>query len=348
MEHLRIAGAALGLAGFITLWYIHFHSSKKRLRNFDWLLGSSLSLALVLLGLLPDILNNFLGFFSFEKGNGGRLIGLLTFSNLVAYLLIYVILTRNNRIEYTLDRLVRELAKKEFKQTYGSSQAPLYIVIPAYNEAENIGAVLAQIPNQVLGLKTKTLVVVDGATDHTVEVVKQFNQAAVSYTINRGGGSALKAGYELALEAGAEIIVTLDADGQHLPEEIPNLVKPILDGEADLVNGSRVLGHYEKDGRVRATGVVVFNWLVSLLTMTRITDCSNAFRAVRVDKLAELRLRQAQFHTSELLIKALKQGYRVKEVPITIRRRLSGETKKPPSLKYGWGFAKAIINAWLW
>jgi hypothetical protein len=337
----------VGVISFITIWYVRFYASKKRLRNFDWIIGSSLSLALILLGLFPDALNNFLTLFSFEKGQGGRLIGLLIFSNLVAYLLIYVALARSNRAEYLLDRLVRELAKKEFKQNYGASQAPIYIIIPAYNEADNIGTVLAHIPNQVLGLKTKTLVVVDGATDDTVEVVKQLNQAAVSYTINRGGGAALKAGYELALEARAEIIVTLDADGQHLPEEIPNLVKPIVEGEADLVNGSRVLGHYEKDSQVRAAGVVAFNWLVSFLTMTRITDCSNAFRAIRADKLVQLNLRQSQFHTSELLIDALKKGLIVKEVPISIKRRLSGESKKPPTLRYSWGFMKAIVSTWL-
>jgi len=345
MQTLRIIGAIIGLASFFLVFFMRFRL--RRLRNLDWLIGSALSLGLFLLGLYPDIFNAFLGFFSFRKGGGERLIGLLVFSNLVSYLLIYVALSRTNHFERLLDRLVRELAKKEFRQLHDPSDAPIYVIIPAYNEARNIKTVLERIPSEVFGARTKSLVVIDGATDNTEQVVRQLNQAAVSYTINRGGGSALKAGYEIAFEAGAEIVVTLDADGQHSPEEIPKLVKPILEGEADLVNGSRVLGHYEKDSQIRAAGVVFFNWLVSLLTMTRITDCSNAFRAIRASELAKLDLRQSQYHTSELLIEAIKKGARVKEVPISIKKRLSGESKKPPSLRYGWGFTKAILFTWL-
>ena len=305
-------------------------------------------MALLLVSLFPDVLNSVLSFFSFQKGGGGRLIGLLILSNLLLYALIFSTLARNNAMERTLNRLVREMAKAEFhKQHINGGSYSVYVVIPAYNEAENIGDVLRRVPNDVLGHPVKTLVVVDGATDATEEVVRDLDYAAISYMINRGGGAALKAGYEVALEHGAQIIVTLDADGQHLPEEIPNLVQPIIEGEADLVCGSRVLGDYEKDNQVRAAGVVFFNWLVSILTMTRVTDCSNSFRAIRASTLGTLDLRQSQFHTSELLIEALKKDLRVKEVPITIKKRLYGETKKPPSLRYGWGFMKAILGTWL-
>lgn len=345
METLRTAGIILGLAGIILISVVRF--GLKRLRNIDWLIGSALSLILLLLGLFPDLFNAFLGFFSFEEGGGQRLIGLLFFSNMALYLLVYVALSRSSQVERLIDRMVRELAKREFRKIQDPDEAPIYVVIPAYNEAENIGAVLAEVPESVFGLKTKTLVVVDGATDETEEIVRQLDNEAVSHVINRGGGAALKAGYEIAMECGAEIVVTLDADGQHLPEEIPRVVRPILDGEADLVNGSRVLGHYEKDNQLRAAGVVLFNWLVSGLTLTRITDCSNAFRAIRAGELPKLELNQRQFHTTELLIDALKKGLRVKEVPITIRRRLSGETKKPPSFRYAVGFMKAILSTWL-
>ncbi len=345
MLTLRAVGALAGALGFVLVHYLRFR--RRRLRNLEWLLGNALSLGLVLLGLFPDALNAFLAFFSFEKGGGGRLIGLLIFSNLLAYLLIYAALARSNRVEEQLDRLVRELAKKEYRQQHRPAEVPIHVVIPAYNEAETIGEVLERVPTEVFGRKTKTLVVVDGATDETEAIVRRLNREAVAYTVNRGGGSALKVGYELALEQGAEIVVTLDADGQHLPEEIPALVRPILDDEADLVNGSRVLGKYEKEGWVRPLGVVVFNGLISLLTLTRITDASNAFRAIRASELARMDLRQSQFHSSELLIEALKKGLRVKEVPITVRRRAAGRSKKPPSLRYAWGFAKAILGTWL-
>lgn len=345
MSMLRIVAIAFGSVGLFSLWMMRYR--RRRLRNLDRLVGVALSIGAISLGIFPDALNGLLSLFSFEQGGGRRLIGLLIFSNSLLYALFYVVLLRSTRTEQLIDRLVRELAKKQFRRDFEPEHAPIQVIIPAYNESENIAQVLERIPEEVCGLRTRPLVVVDGATDDTEEVVRRLEKAAISKVLNRGGGSALKAGYEIAIEQGAEIIVTLDADGQHQPEEMERLIQPILDDEADLVNGSRVLGTYDKDNQVRAAGVVFFNALVSLLTFQKITDCSNSFRAIRASKLSMLDLQQSQFHSSELLIDAIKKGLRVKEVPITITRRLSGETKKPRSLLYGWGFAKAIFSTWL-
>lgn len=347
MSTLRIIGMILALGGFVLVLYLRLF--KRRLRNQDVLLGTTILALLMAVSLFPDAFNRFLELFSFEKGGGGRLMGLLVFSNLFLYLLVFMLFARNENLHITFNRLVREMAKDEYrKRVKGSARAfPIYVIIPAYNEAQNIGKVLSRIPPEILGKAVQPLVVVDGATDETETVVASLNRTSITHVINRGGGAALKAGYEMAVENGAEIVVTMDADGQHQPEEIENLVRPILTGEADLVNGSRVLGHYEKDNQVRAAGVVFFNWLVSLLTLTRITDCSNAFRAIRASALPELDLRQTQFHASEMLIEALRNNLVVKEVPITITRRMSGISKKPPSLRYAFGFARAIFSTWL-
>jgi glycosyltransferase involved in cell wall biosynthesis len=269
-------------------------------------------------------------------------------STLISFGLFFYVLNISNRNAKAISKLVEAMARSKFWREHRESEpGEIAVVIPVYNEEESISAVLKRIPEQVLGLKVQTFVVVDGSTDATEKVVREMAVPVVVHPINRGGGAALRAGYEVALESGAEIIVTLDGDGQHLPEEIPNLVKPIIDNEADFVNGSRVLGSFEPESRMRLLGVFVFNWLVSVLMFTRITDCSNAFRAIRADTLRRLTLNQDQFHTSELLIEALKKSARVKEVPITILKRQSGVTKKPPSLRYGWGFAKAILSTWL-
>jgi hypothetical protein len=345
---LRLAGATLGFLGLVALLWLRFRA--RRLRNLECLMGGALCVALVVVARWPDTANGVLAFFSFEAGGGGRLLGLLVFSNLLLFLLAFWALARAGRVEHLADRLVRELAKREFRGSPDASRpavAPIYVVIPAYNEADNIASVLREIPGEVAGLRTRTLVVVDGGTDETARVVTELNHSAIRYVVNRGGGSALRAGYEVAIEDGADIVVTLDADGQHVPEEMARLVEPIVAGEADLVNGSRVLGRYEKDGLVRPLGVVFFNLLISLLTLRRITDCSNAFRAIRVRELGKLDLRQPQFHTAELLLEALKKGLRVREVPITIKRRLSGESKKPTSFRYGWRFSRALLSTWL-
>ncbi len=349
MSNLRILGVFVSLA--ILLFSVNRRRAG-RFRNLDLLIGIALAVALFSVSVHPNALNEVLSLFSFQPGSGGRIIGLLVLSNFFIYLLLLQLMGQVNTTERNLGNLVRALAKSQFRQEYQqrnveSDPAPIQVVIPAYNEAESIATVLQRIPSQVEGLGVGVIVAVDGATDGTQEIARKLNVPAVVHSINRGGGAALKAGYEIALEQGAEIIVTLDADGQHRPEEIPALVGPIIQDEADLVNGSRVLGSFERDSLMRAAGIFVFNKLVSLLTWTKITDCSNAFRAIRADTLEKLELNQEQFHTSELLIDALKKGFRVKEVPITILRRQAGETKKPPSLKYGWGFAKAIFGTWL-
>jgi glycosyltransferase involved in cell wall biosynthesis len=165
--------------------------------------------------------------------------------------------------------------------------------------------------------------------------------------INRGGGLALRVGYEIALQLGAEVVVTMDADGQHLAEELPVMVAPILDGSADYVSGSRLLGDFERDGLIRHIGVHVFSRIVSILTGRRITDPSSGYRAARADLLQRLVLEQDQFWTSEILIEALRHRARVVEVPVTIVARTSGSSKKPASFRYGWNFSKVIIQTWL-
>ena len=92
--------------------------------------------------------------------------------------------------------------------------------------------------------------------------------------------------------------------------EMERLVKPVLDGEVDVAHGSRVLGHAETNHFARELGIVFFNRLVSLITGTHVTDCSNGYRAVRTSVLPQLVLRQEQFHTSEFMIEAIKRGSR--------------------------------------
>ena len=221
------------------------------------------------------------------------------------------------------------------------------MVIPAYNEADNLGYVLEQIPDEVCGLGTAVLVVDDGSRDGTEEVAAAHGVTVARHVVNRGGGAALRTGYRLMVDSEAAIVVTLDADGQHLPSEMPNLVRPVLDGEADVAHGSRVLGHAEQNHFARELGIVFFNRLVSFITRTHVTDCSNGYRAVRTSVLPQLVLKQEQFHTSEFMIEAIKRGIPAVEVPVTVEKRLHGTSKKPAVFRYGMGFANAIMRTWL-
>ena len=157
---------------------------------------------------------------------------------------------------------------------------------------------------------------------------------------------ALRVGYDIALQLGADIVVTLDADGQHLPEEIPILIAPIVEDRADHVNGSRMLGDYEGGHSIRSAGVHFFSRVVTMLTGQRITDISSGYRATRADTLRKLILVQDQFWTSEVTIEALRQHARIVEVPVTFLTRRGGESKKPKTVRYAWNFSKAIGKTW--
>lgn len=223
----------------------------------------------------------------------------------------------------------------------------ILVLIPAYNEAEALPAVLESMPEQVDGVPVTPVVVDDGSSDGTAEVAERHGALAIRHGVNRGGGAALKTGFALAIENDARVVVTMDADGQHLPGEMAALVRPVLAGEVDLTLGSRALGSADPNSRARELGITVFNRLISVLMRRRITDSSNSYRAIRTGLIPELDLRQQQFHTSEFLIEALARGARVIEMPVTVAKRTHGETRKPRTFRYGYGFARAIIQTWL-
>src|SRR5512132_1270908 len=128
---------------------------------------------------------------------------------------------------------------------------------------------------------------------------------------------------------------------------MPTLIAPSLAGGADYVDGSRLLGVFEKGSTIRHIGVRVFSRVVTILTGRRITDPSSGYRAARAELLQRLVLEEDQFWTSEILIEALRHRARVVEVPVTIVARAGGESKKPASLRYGWSFSKVIVQTWL-
>jgi hypothetical protein len=341
---------ALRSAGLIAAAALVFYALARRhsLRNVDVLilLVAGFGLALVA---GTEITDELLSTFSFEKGNGGRILGLAVFAIFILFLLILRALSQSARNARQLSAALEGLAWEEFRQAKLPERfrGKVAVVIPAYNEADNIGHVLDKVPAEVCGVPIQTLVVDDGSRDGTGDVAAAHGSPVARHVTNRGGGAALRTGYRLMVESGAEIVVTLDADGQHLPSEMERLVKPVLDGEVDMAHGSRVLGHADRNHFARELGIVFFNRVVSLITRTHVTDCSNGYRAVRTSVLPQLVLRQEQFHTSEFMIEAIKRGIPAKEVPITVEQRLHGHSKKPAVVRYGMGFANAIFRTWL-
>ena len=340
---LRVAG--LALAAMLVAYAL---IRRRSLRNADVLI---LLLAGVGLAIVSgtEITDALLSAFSFEKGNGGRILGLAVFAIFILFLLILRAISQGSRNSRQLSAVLEGLAWEEFRQAGlpVRFRGRVAVVVPAFNEAESIGYVLDRIPTEVCGVETAVLVVDDGSRDGTADVAAEHGALVARHVINRGGGAALRTGYRLMVESGAEVVVTLDADGQHLPSQMERLVQPVLDGEVDVAHGSRVLGDADRNHFAREMGIVFFNRLVSLITRTHVTDCSNGYRAVRTSVLPQLVLRQEQFHTSEFMIEAIKRGVPAKEVPVTVEQRLHGTSKKPAVVRYGVGFANAIVRTWL-
>jgi len=338
---------SVGLIGGIAL-VAYAVARRRSLRNAEVLILLAAGLGLALVS-GTEITDRLLSAFSFEKGNGGRILGLAVFAIFILFGLILRALSQGARNARQLSAALEGLAWEEFRQAKLPERFrdKIAILIPAYNEAENIGYVLDLMPSEVGGVATAVLVVDDGSRDGTGDVAAEHGAAVARHVTNRGGGAALRTGYRLMVESGAEIVVTIDADGQHLPAEMERLVKPVLDGEVDVAHGSRVLGHADRNHFARELGIVFFNRLVSAITRTHVTDCSNGYRAVRTAVLPQLVLRQEQFHTSEFMIEAIKREIPAREVPITVEQRLHGHSKKPAVVRYGMGFANAIVRTWL-
>ena len=308
------------------------------------LLAAGLGLAIVS---GTEITDKLLSAFSFQKGNGGRILGLAVFAIFVLFLLVLRAVSQAGRNSRQLSAVLEGLAWEEFRQANLPERfrGKIAILVPAYNEAENIGHVLDRMPAEVCGVQTAVLVVDDGSRDGTGDVAAGHGAIVARHVINRGGGAALRTGYRLMVDSGAEIVVTLDADGQHLPSEMGRRGQARHRRRSG--RGPRLpsaLGQADRNHYARELGIVFFNRLVSLITRTHVTDCSNGYRAVRTSVLPQLVLRQEQFHTSEFMIEAIKRGIPAREIPVTVEQRLHGHSKKPAVVRYGLGFANAIVQ----
>jgi glycosyltransferase involved in cell wall biosynthesis len=226
--------------------------------------------------------------------------------------------------------------------------APLAVVIPAYNEEPTVAEVIGEIPAQAAGLSAEVIVVVDGAKDATGARAAASGALVCDVPVNRGQGAALRLGYWLARVRGAQVIATIDADGQYEPLELARVIEPILAGEADFVSGSRRLGNELTTDGVRHAGVIAFGALISVLVRHRITDPACGLRAMRAEVTAAVTLEQPQYQASELMISAALNGFRLAEVPTTMRDRGTHATgtKKGGNFGYGVRFARAAIHTW--
>lgn len=201
-------------------------------------------------------------------------------------------------------------------------------VIPALNETGSIARVVAAVPRDLV---SEVIVVNNGSTDRTAEIAASVGARVVSEP-QRGYGAACKAGLDAA--ADADILVYLDGDASDQPQELAQVLAPVVRGEADLVIGSRLLG--QREPGAMPPHAVFGNWLtarlVRLLYGARITDLGS-FRAIRRTNLLALDMQERTYGWPvEMIVKAAKRGYRIHEVPVTHRKRI-GKSKVAGTLR---------------
>ena len=214
-------------------------------------------------------------------------------------------------------------------------------LIPAYNEEAVIGEVVAGTLRQI----ENVIVVDDGSTDATADLAAAAGAEVVRLARNRGKAGAVMAGFAAALARGYEAVVMLDADGQHLPEEIPRVLAPVLSGEADMVVGSRFLEVRSEIPRYRVLGQKTLNLFTALGAGVTLTDTQSGFRALGPAALARLDFVSDGYSLeSDMIAHFAACDLRIAEVPISCRYDVPNSHKKNPVL-HGFEIVRAMSYA---
>ena len=209
--------------------------------------------------------------------------------------------------------------------------------IPCFNEELSIGSVVVKARKFV----DKVIVIDDGSTDATAEVAAGAGAEVFRHSENRGYGAAVCTAMAKAQEVGADVLVILDGDGQHDPRDIPTLVKPLFDGEADVVVGSRFLGKGPRPPLYRRLGQRILTAATNVGSGQRISDSQSGFRAYSSKALTELCLAESGMSiSSEMQFAIRRSGLKVAEVPINVSYRT--KTKRTP-LSHGISVLSRIL-----
>lgn len=222
------------------------------------------------------------------------------------------------------------------------------IIIPAYNEEENIGKVIDSIGKHASRYINEIIVIDDGSTDNTAKVAKLAGATVLKHKQNRGVGAAIRTGIEYARARNYDACVVIGGDGQDDPSEIFKLIQPILKDGYDLIQGSRYLGNSVNMPLFRKLTTKLFTKTLNTVCNFPYTDASNGFRAFKTNIFEEIDIWKDGLDRYELepyiLIKAVKARFKVKEVPITkFFPKETSYSKMKPFLDW-FNIAKPIIR----
>lgn len=200
------------------------------------------------------------------------------------------------------------------------------ILIPAFNEGKRIAGVIESIRTAMPD--TPILVVNDGSRDNTATEARRAGAVLVSHPFNMGYGAAIQTGYKYARDNSYDILVQLDADGQHDPSCIPALLEPIIAGKADIAIGSRFLGNSYRPPLARRAGMALFRGIVSLVTGMKVTDTTSGFQAFnsRVIRFFATDIFPVDYPDADMLIMLHRAGFTMTEVPVRMFENSEGKS----------------------
>jgi glycosyltransferase involved in cell wall biosynthesis len=221
------------------------------------------------------------------------------------------------------------------------SPTEIIAVIPAYNEELTIGSVVL-MAGQVA---RKTIVVDDGSADRTAAVARSAGAEVISHERNQGKARAVMTGLLRARDLNPGVVVLIDADGQHNPSEIPRVAQPVLDGEADLVIGSRFLEGGQDVPRYRRLGQKTMDYAQNVGSAFVTTDSQSGFRALGPKALGHLDFYSEDYNIESDMIRYFSEkGLKIAEVPITVRYDVPHKHKSHP-LAHGWDLVSHILGS---
>lgn len=205
----------------------------------------------------------------------------------------------------------------------GPKATRVVALIPAHNEEATVFEVVKAVRQRI----PEVVVIDDASSDRTAQVAREAGAVVISHAINRGVGAALRTGYRYALERGFDVIVQIDADGQHDPRYIPQLLEALSEGY-DLVIGSRFLNEsYRSYSWVRRVGIRFFTWLGNRLGGLRITDITSGYRAYKAKALQHLGPLPDRHWAVEQTLEAARKGLRIKEISVEMPLRQKGRSQ---------------------
>lgn len=249
----------------------------------------------------------------------------------------------------SVKKVLKKTARKTVKKSTSSKKLNklLTVVIPAYNEEDmikNAIVELKKIKSKInnAGFNFKILVVNDGSKDRTLELARSAGaDEIVNHKVNKGLGAAIRSGLRAARDLGSDIAVKFDADLQHDPEDILELIKPIVNDESDIVYGRRFDRIEYKMPFVRRTGNIIFSTIMKILTGWPIKDSQPGIFAVNSDYLAVFRLPGDYNYTQQVLLDAFHNGMRFSHVSVRFKKRETGRSFV--SLKYPFKVSYQIL-----